>query len=77
MADITINSHDVLGKLSIIKNYLAVVLEIEGASLSPKQRNYLNSAMVANESLITYIKQQSGNATSEDVAAAPTPAKLR
>lgn len=55
MADITVNSHDVLGKLTVIKNHLAVVSE-DDHLLSPQQREYVKRAMEANQQLIDQIK---------------------
>lgn len=58
MAAVTVDSHDILGKLSIIKNYLAVtrasVASGEGASLE-----YLDRVIETNEEIIQDIKQKS------------------
>ena len=64
MNNITINSHDFLGKLSIIKNQL--FLALESLSASPTQSNpadkvvdRLKKAYQANEEVIKMIKESS------------------
>jgi hypothetical protein len=55
MANITINSHDVLGKCSVIKNYIAVLLA--DASLSQQAKDYLDKAYSSNEEIIEMVKK--------------------
>ena len=50
-----IDRHDLLGKLSIIKNCLFLVLEEKG--LSPKSRKFLQTASRTNEELISLVKK--------------------
>ncbi|MBI4137616.1 hypothetical protein HY469_06150 [Candidatus Roizmanbacteria bacterium] len=57
---IQINSHDVLGKLSIVKNYLSVLQSDTG--LTDNQKKYLGPAYQATEELITIIKDLSAKA---------------
>ena len=60
MAAVTLDSHDVLGKLSIIKNYLSVIR----ASVSSGEQvslEYLDRVIVTNEELITTVKEKSLN----------------
>lgn len=53
---ISVDSHDVLGKLSIVKNYLSVLME--NPALAEKDKEYLKRSFEANESLITHIKEK-------------------
>jgi len=53
---ISVDSHDVLGKLSIIKNYLSVLLE--NSNLTEKEKEYIQHSFEANESLIQTIKEK-------------------
>lgn len=57
MATITVDSHDVLGSLSIIKNYLAVVQSALAEGKIP-EAGYVDRAMSANEALIVQIKEK-------------------
>lgn len=57
---ITVDSHDVLGKLSIIKNYLSVLLE--NPSIPEKEKEYAKRSFEANEFLIAYIKEKTAAA---------------
>lgn len=57
MASITVDSHDVLGSLSIIKNYLAVVQSALAEGKVPESQ-YVDRAMSANEALIVQIKEK-------------------
>lgn len=61
MSQIVINSHNFLGKLSVIKNYLFVVLESiskDKTESHKKAKDYLQKAYQANEELIALIKQK-------------------
>lgn len=60
MSQITISSHDFLGKLSVIKNYLFVVITGE-KNMDPKHLEYLKNAADANQSLIDEIKKQASS----------------
>lgn len=60
MANITINSHDLLGKLSIIKCSLAMVIDPK-IKIAEKNK-YLTIAYQTNEELIKLIKKISTNA---------------
>ena len=53
---ISVDSHDVLGKLSIIKNYLSVLME--NPTLPEKEKEYAKRSFEANEALITHIKEK-------------------
>ncbi len=53
---ISINSHDVLGKLSIIKNYISV-LEAE-ENLSDSQKKLIAPVQKSTQELINYIKSR-------------------
>lgn len=53
---ISVDSHDVLGKLSIVKNYLSVAME--SGTLPEKEKEYLKRAFEGNEALITHIKEK-------------------
>ena len=57
MAAVTLDSHDVLGKLSIIKNYLAV---IRSSAVSEEQISleYLDRVIATNEDLIQTVKER-------------------
>lgn len=57
MNQTTIDPHDFLGKLSIIKNHLFMALEDK--NLPPKSKNLLQKAYQANEELIGLTKQKS------------------
>lgn len=57
MSDIKIDSHDVLGKLSIIKNYAAVAIEKLQEEGSPSVQ-YVTTIRDVNESLIQEIKKK-------------------
>lgn len=50
MAQITVDSHDFLGKLSIIKNCLALLKD------DPNKANLLDIAFKSNQDLIDLIK---------------------
>ncbi|KKR71166.1 MAG: hypothetical protein UU81_C0049G0005 [Microgenomates group bacterium GW2011_GWC1_41_8] len=52
---IQINSHDALGKLSIVKNYLSVLQS--DTSLTDSQKKYIGPAYQATEELIALIKE--------------------
>lgn len=60
MAEISLNSHDLLGKLGLVKNLLAVVLESE-TSIGEKTRNYIKKASEINQDLIDFIKNNGKN----------------
>lgn len=51
MANITLDSHDILGKLSVVKNALFMALE------KPEKEELLQTAIKANQDLIDKIKQ--------------------
>lgn len=51
---IQLNSHDALGKLSIVKNYLSVLQS--DTTLTEAQKKYIGPAYQATEELITMIK---------------------
>lgn len=53
---ISVDSHDVLGKLSIVKNYLSVLLE--NKTLSEKDKEYIKRAIESNEFLISLVKEK-------------------
>lgn len=55
MAEISLNSHDLLGKLGLIKNLLAVVLESE-SPIGEKSLDYIKKASETNQNLIDLIK---------------------
>lgn len=57
---ISVDSHDILGKLSIIKNYLSVAME--SGTLPEKEKEYLKRSFEANESLIAHIKEKTSQA---------------
>ena len=59
---IQINSHDVLGKLSIIKNYLSVLRSDE--SLNEGQRKLIAPAYQSTQELIDQVKELALSATS-------------
>ena len=54
---IQINSHDALGKLSIVKNYLSVLQS--DITLTDNQKKYIGPAYQATEELIAVIKEKS------------------
>ena len=56
MSQVTISSHDFLGKLSVVKNYLSVVIADE-KNMDSKHVEYLKNAFDANQSLIDAIKK--------------------
>lgn len=56
MSAVSVDSHDVLGKLSIIKNYLSVIREEN--TLSEKDKQYLSRAYDATEQLISLVKEK-------------------
>lgn len=58
MSQITISSHDVLSKLSAVKNYLSVTITDVGDTVDPKYKTYLQHAYDANQSLIDAVKQR-------------------
>lgn len=60
MSAVTLDSHDVLGKLSVVKNYLSVLLE--NTSLPDKDREYITRSFEANESLIALVKEKTATA---------------
>ena len=66
MSPITLNSHDVLGKLTVIKNYVSVLLENQ--TFGEKEKEYLNRIMEATEDLITEIKQKAQEAKSNQAS---------
>jgi len=55
MSSITLDSHDLLGKLSIVKNYLSVV---SGDTLTVEQKKYIQQAAVTTEALIALVKEK-------------------
>ena len=61
MAIISVNSHDFLGKLTIIKNYLSLVLQEEKVRDDEKLTESLGRAFKANQELIDLIKMESQN----------------
>jgi len=61
MSDITINTHDLLGKMTIIKNCLSLVLENKNPPLDEKTINLLQTAGSANQDLIDRIKNLKTN----------------
>ena len=52
---ISVNSHDVLGKLSITKNYLSVLQNDE--TLSDEQKKLIVPAAESTQSLIDQVKE--------------------
>jgi hypothetical protein len=52
MANITIDSHAFLGKLSVIKNCLSMLTE------NPNKKELLEEAIKANQALIDIIKKE-------------------
>ncbi len=66
MSNISINSHDFLGKLSIIKNYLSVLAE--NNALAEHEKEYIRRAFEANESLITLIKEKTLQTPAQNTA---------
>ncbi|HLB60121.1 MAG TPA: hypothetical protein VJL83_00770 [Patescibacteria group bacterium] len=67
MSDIQINSHDVLGKLSIIKNYAAMAIEKlqeEGS----QSIQYISTIREVNESLIQEFKKKAEEKRNEELA---------
>jgi len=59
MTNITINNHDFLGKLSVIKNHLFLALEDLSTSSNQKLTDHLKKAYQANEEVIKMIKKSS------------------
>jgi hypothetical protein len=57
MAAITVNSHDILGDLTIVKNYLAMV-QAALDSHTPVEKKHIDRAVEANEMLIQKIKKE-------------------
>jgi hypothetical protein len=55
MAIINIESHDILGKLSIIKNALSVAME------NQEKEKFIQIALVANQELIELVKKATEN----------------
>jgi hypothetical protein len=53
---ISVDSHDVLGKLSVVKNYISVAME--SGTLPEKEKEYLKRAFEGNEALIAHIKEK-------------------
>lgn len=53
---ISVDSHDILGKLSVVKNYLSVAME--SGTLPEKEKEYLQRAFDGNEALISHIKEK-------------------
>lgn len=60
MANIILSSHDLLGKLSIIKNSLYMLLE------QPEKKEYLDCAIKTNQELIEMIKGAAQNGQNTD-----------
>lgn len=60
MANLILNSHDLLGKLSVIKNSLYMLLE------QPEKKEYLDTAINANQELIEMIKGAAQNGQNTD-----------
>ena len=56
MSQITIDSHDFLAKLSVIKSYLSLLIEDKSLNLDEKNIKYLEIASNANQELINQIK---------------------
>ena len=67
MSDIQINSHDVLGKLSIIKNYAAMAIEKLQEEGSPSIQ-YISTIREVNESLIQEFKKKAEEKRNEELA---------
>jgi hypothetical protein len=53
--NIQLNSHDALGKLSIVKNYLSVLQSDE--TLSESQKKLITPALQSSQELIDQIKE--------------------
>lgn len=53
MSQITLNSHDLLGKLTIIKNCLSMIIDRVGES----EKKYCQTAFDTNQELIEEIKK--------------------
>lgn len=60
MVQIILDSHDLLGKLSIIKNALFVALE------KPEKEEYLKTAIQANQELIDSVERAAENGEDSD-----------
>ena len=61
MAIISVNSHNFLGKLTIIKNHLSLVLQRKKVRDDQKLTESLGKAFKANQELIDLIKMESQN----------------
>jgi len=59
MSDVTINNHDFLGKLSVIKNHLFLALENIPSQKHLQIKSHLKKAYRANEEVIKMIKKSS------------------
>lgn len=61
MPDVIVNNHDLLGKATIIKNCLSLLIENKGELPFAKITSLLKTAFSANEELIAKIKSSKPN----------------
>ena len=63
---IQLNAHDVLGKLSVVKNYLSVLRQDQ--TLTDSQKKLITPAYAAAQELIDMVKEkQTSNSSSKHV----------